>query len=363
MYDFFWVPAFVFLVCVLAIIALRPLARTVGLMDRPDARKRHDGEVPLVGGIAITLAVWTGALLFMRSQGYYVALLTGLSVLAMVGMIDDLKGMPPVTKLVAQLFAAILMTSWGGVYLSSLGDLFGRREIELANWGIPLTLFAVVAVVNAMNMCDGLDGLAGGLAALIFAWFAYVAGELGNNAAQRICVIFCGAILGFLLFNMRSPLRGNRRVFLGDAGSLMLGFGIVWFAVELTQPLYNAGRRVPPVTMLWIVGFLLIDLLTVVTRRALQGKNPLSADRSHLHHILLRLDLGHGTIVWILLVGNALMGMVGVLGWKFGVPEQVLFLTFLAITALHMLVMRNAWRFIRMGRRILKPRRVRVSEQ
>lgn len=359
MFDFFWVPSFVFIVSALSIVMLRPVARTIGLVDRPDARKRHLGDVPLVGGIAITLAVWTGALLFMRTQGYYVALLAGLTVLAVVGMVDDLKGMSPLTKLIVQLLAAILMTSWGGVYLSSLGDLFGRREIELANWGIPLTLFAVVAVVNAMNMCDGMDGLAGGLALIIFGWLAVVAGELGNNAAQRICVIFCGAILGFLVFNMRNPLRGKRRVFLGDAGSLMLGFGIVWFAVELTQPVYNAGRNAPPVIMLWIAGFLLIDLLAVVIRRTLQGKNPLSADRTHLHHILLRLDLGHGSIVWILLLSNALMGMVGVIGWKMGVSEQVLFLTFLAVTAVHLLVMRNAWRFIRFGRRVLKVRRLK----
>ncbi len=119
----------------------------------------------------------------MRTQGYYVALLAGLSVLALVGMVDDLRGMSPLTKLIVQLFAAILMTSWGGVYLSSLGDLFSRREIELANWGIPLTLFAVVAVVNAMNMCDGMDGLAGGLAFFIFGWLAVVAG--GNWGTTR----------------------------------------------------------------------------------------------------------------------------------------------------------------------------------
>ncbi len=129
---------------------------------------------------------------------------------------------------------------------------------------------------------------------------------------------FLRSILGFLVFNMRNPLRGKRHVFLGDAGSLMLGFGIVWFAVELTQPVYNAGHRAPPVIMLWIAGFLLIDLLAVVIRRTLQGKNPLAADRTHLHHILLRLDLGHGSIVWILLLSNALMGMVGVSVGKWG---------------------------------------------
>lgn len=356
MFDFFWVPLVAMLLSVLAIFVLRPLAAAGGLVDRPDARKRHNGEVPLVGGIAVTLAVWIGGLLFMRTQGYYVALLGGLSVLAVIGVVDDLRNISPITKLVAQLIAAILMTSWGGVYLTSLGDIFGRREIELANWGIPLTLFAIVAVVNAMNMSDGLDGLCGGLAFVIFGWFAFVAGELGNNAAQRICVIFCGALLGFLMFNMRNPLRGRMRVFLGDAGSLMLGFGIVWFAVELSQPQYNAGRHAPPVVMLWILGFVLIDLLAVVVRRTMKGKNPLSADRTHLHHILLRLKLGPDLIVWIILFSNAMMGMIGVFAWKKGLSEQASFLLFLLVTSLHLLAMRYAWHFIRLGRRFLHKR-------
>ncbi|WP_454752341.1 MraY family glycosyltransferase [Cupriavidus necator] len=354
MFDYFWVPGFTFLVSALAVLLLRPLALMGGLLDRPDARKRHEGVIPLVGGIAITIAVWVAILLFLRTQGYYVALLGGVTVLALVGLVDDLYGMSPVAKLGAQLFAAILMTSWGSVYLESLGDLFGRREISLANWGIPLTLFAVVSVINAMNMCDGLDGLAGGLGLIIFGWFAYLAGEIGNMPAQRVSMIFCGAIAGFLIFNLRNPFRGRMKVFLGDAGSLMLGFAIVWFAVELSQKRYNPGAvSVPPVVMLWVLGVVLIDLLVVVIRRTIKRRNPLAADRTHLHHVLLRLGIGQDVIVLLILAGNALLGLVGVIGWKNGVSEQVLFLLFLGVAALHLLVMRNAWRFIRIGRRVL----------
>lgn len=353
MFDFFWVPLFSLLATVIAVVVLRPVAIVGGLVDRPDSRKRHHGEIPLVGGIAITIAVWAGAMLFMRSQGYYVALLGGLTLLAIVGVIDDMKGMSPVAKLGAQLLAAILMTSWGGIYLGTLGDIFGRREIELGNWGIPLTLFAAVAVINAMNMCDGLDGLAGGLSAVTFAWFAYLAGQVDNGAAQRMCVIFCGAIVGFLLFNMKNPFRGGKKVFLGDAGSLMLGFSIVWFAVLLSQRGYNADRQIPPVVMLWVLGFVLIDLFTVVVRRVLKGKNPLAADRTHLHHVLLRLGLGPDAIVWVILVSNTIFGFCGVYGWKAGYSEQTLFILFLGLVLVHLMIMRSAWRLIRVGRRIV----------
>jgi len=353
MFDFFWVPLMVALLSAIATLMLRPLAQRGGLLDRPGGRKRHGGDVPLVGGIAITLAVWAGAFLFMRDQGHYVALLGGLTVLTIVGMVDDLRGMKPLTKLGFQLFAAILMTSWGGVFLVSLGDLMGKRDIELANWGIPLTLFAVVALINALNMMDGLDGLAGGLAFIIFAWLAYLSGEVGSNSAQRLCVVVCGALLGFLAFNMPNPLRGTNRVFLGDAGSLMLGFSIAWFAVELSQPSYNAGRHVPPVVMLWVVGFLLIDLLAVVMRRAVSGRNPLSADRTHVHHVLTRLDIRPSIAVWIILGSNAVLGGIGVAGWKYGVPESWLFLGFLLVAIMHLLIMQNAARFLRSGRRML----------
>lgn len=356
MFDFFWVPIVAAGLCVLVILFLRPLAFKGGLLDRPGGRKRHEGDVPLVGGIAVTIAVWIGLALFLRTQGYYVAFLGGLTILAAAGVLDDLRGMQPTTKLGVELVAGILMTSWGGIYLNSLGDLLGRREIELANWGIPLTLLAVLAVVNAVNMSDGLDGLAGGLALIIFGWMAYLSGEVGNLPAQRILMVLCGALVGFLLFNLRNPFRGSRRVFLGDAGSLMLGFCIVWFSIELSQKQYNGGQHIPPVVMLWVVGFLLIDFLAVILRRAVKGRNPMLADRTHLHHVLMRLDISSDVSVWIILASNALMGLIGVLAWKYGISEQGSFLLFLLVTLAHILIMRNAWRFIRASKRILRRR-------
>ncbi|WP_316151116.1 MraY family glycosyltransferase [Cupriavidus sp. BIC8F] len=352
MFEYFWIPAFAFAACVIAILLVRPIAVAADLVDRPGGRKRHEGVIPLVGGIGITLALALMSAAFVRPLGIYAALLGGILLLVIVGMMDDLRGVSPMIRLAVQFFAAILMTSWGGVYLTSLGDLLGHREIALADWSIPLTLLAALAVINAMNMSDGLDGLAGGLAFFMFAWFAVIAGDIGNLMAQRICLIFCGAILGFLLFNLPHRLRHNRlRVFLGDAGSLTLGYGIVWFAVQLSQGQYNGGKSVPPVVLLWVAGFLLIDLLAVVARRVVSGRNPLSADRTHLHHILLRMNSRPGLTVAFILASNVVMGLIGVMGWRAGVPESVLFLAFLVLTAVHLCIMHNAARFLRRGRR------------
>ncbi|WP_444633053.1 MraY family glycosyltransferase [Cupriavidus oxalaticus] len=354
MFDYFWVPASCALISLIALLALRPAAIRVGLVDVPGGRKRHVGDVPLIGGIAVLAAVWIGSLMYLRTFDRYVALYAGLTLLAVVGLIDDLRGMRPLTKLAFQFLAAILMTSWGSVYLMSLGDLFGRREIELLNWGIPLTIFAVLSVVNAMNMSDGLDGLAGGLAVIVLGWMAYLATSVGNMMVSRIAMIFCGALVGFLLLNVNHPLRGRQRVFLGDAGSLLLGYVMVWFSVELTQAPYNRVGYVPPVVMLWVLGLILVDLLAVVMRRMIKGKNPLAADRTHLHHVLLRLGLSPPKVVCLIWLANVLCGLVGVAGWRLGIADQWLFLAFLAFAAIHFLMIRNAWKLIRMVRRLTR---------
>ena len=337
--------------CVLSVLVLRPLALRHGLLDRPGGRKWHHGEIPLVGGIAISVTLLILAMLFAVARGHYLALMAGITILTVVGVVDDLRGIAPVPKLCAQLFAAILMTSWGNIYITSLGSIVGQSEVLLHNFGIPLTIFAVVAVINAINMVDGMDGLAGGLALIVFAWMAYLAALIGNPAAQWLSVVFCGALFGFLFFNMRNPLRRKARVFLGDAGSLMLGYGMVWFAVELSQGSYNSGRHVSPVVMLWVMGFILMDLLVVVVRRLIKRRNPLLADRSHLHHILLRMGIPEGAVVWLMLSSNALLGFIGVAGWQMGLSDRVLFLGFMGVTLIHLLVMRSAWRVVRFWRR------------
>lgn len=333
------------------VLILRPLATRGGLLDHPGGRKRHEGSTPLVGGIAILIALWISSAMFVRGYDHYTALYIGLTLMTVVGMFDDLNGISPLSKLAFQFFAAILMTSWGEVYLHSLGDLLNKRDVVLYAWGIPLTLLATLSVVNAINMTDGMDGLAGGLSLIVFGWFAWLAQDIGNPGAFRICLLMCGAIAGFLLFNMPSPLR-RRLVFLGDAGSLLLGYGISWFSVELSQKEYNAGAHVPPAVMLWVVGLILADLLAVVLRRAIQGRNPLAADRTHLHHLLLRMGFSTKQTVWFLLLGNFLLGLAGVVAWKMGVPESIMFATFLLLTGIHLLVMQRAWVVIRWVRRI-----------
>jgi len=200
--------------------------------------------------------------------------------------------------------------------------------VVLDAWSIPFTVFATAAVVNAINMLDGLDGLAGGLVAVMLGYLAAFAFWLGETDSLTVIVALLGAVLGFLLFNVPHPWRGARRTFMGDAGSLVLGFAVAWFTIDLSQ---RRAASVPPVVMLWVVGLVLFDLFTVTIRRLLRRRSPVAADRAHVHHVLQRCGLsGTGTLA-LLLAANVLIGAVGTIGWRAGMSEPALFGAFMAL--------------------------------
>lgn len=318
------------LLTALLILWLRRPAHRFGLVDDPGGRKRHGDTVPLTGGLALTAGFFMALSLSLPALGTQVALLVSLGLLALIGVLDDLGEVSPRTKLGAQILAAVLMTSWANHFLVHLGDLFGRGDIELYNWGIPLTLFATAALINGINMLDGLDGLAGGLVAVMLAYFAGFARWSGDTSALKVTVVLLGAVAGFLMFNLPHPWRGHRRTFMGDTGSLVLGFAIAWFSIGLTQDTGNGQPTVPPVAMLWVTGIVLFDLFTVTVRRIMRRRDPALADRGHIHHILLRRGLSPVRTVVLLLALNAAMGAAGTLLWWLDAPESWMFAAYVA---------------------------------
>lgn len=326
---------------------LRPAAIRVGLVDFPGGRKRHIGSVPLVGGIAIIFAFCLCALLFLTIVSPYKPLILGMAVLLVVGVLDDLHELAPRNKLLHQLIAVVLMTSWGGLYLRDLGDLFGQGPVLLLDWGMPLTVFAAVSVINAYNMSDGIDGLAGGWGLVGFASMTYLAGVIGAESVARLNLILVGCLGGFLLFNLRHPWRRQAAVFLGDAGSMTIGFAVVWFAIELTQRTGSANLVVPPVVMLWVLGLPLIDMFAVTVRRITKRRNPLLADRTHLHHVLLRIGLSDHWVVLLLVSSNSALAVAGIAAWRLGASESALMSGFCLLTAAYLYAARRAWRLSR----------------
>ncbi len=327
---------------------LRPAAIKVGLVDVPGGRKRHIGPIPLVGGIAIIFAFCLCALLFLAIVSPYKPLILGMAVLLTVGVMDDLRELAPRNKLLHQLIAVILMTSWGGLYLRNLGDLFGLGPVLMFDWGIPLTVFAAISVINAYNMSDGIDGLAGGWGVVGFAAMTYLAGLVGAESVARLNLILVGCLGGFLLFNLRHPWRRQAVVFLGDAGSMTIGFAVVWFAIELTQrPSHSSGDVVPPVVMLWVLGLPLIDMFAVTLRRIARRRNPLLPDRTHLHHVLQRVGLSDRRVVFLLVSSNLVLAVVGIAAWRLGASESALMAGFCLLAFGYLYAARHAWRLCR----------------
>jgi UDP-GlcNAc:undecaprenyl-phosphate GlcNAc-1-phosphate transferase len=340
--------AFAFLAGMLATIALERAAGVLKLVDEPGGRKAHARPVPLVGGLAIFIALLgAGAITgIATTAGYF---LFALSIVIAVGLWDDVTEISPRVKFAIEIVASCLMIFGAGVELTSVGDLFGWRVIGLWIFAVPLTVFAVVGVVNSINMMDGLDGLGGSIALVAFAWYAAAAAFSGLDVQYKTALIFCGAIAGFLLFNLRFPWQPQARVFLGDAGSLMIGFALGWFAIDLTQ---GPARSMPPIAALWVLLLPLADCVSLMTRRVMARKSPFVADSHHIHHYLLARGFSHGQTLLILVGFSILFGAVGFFGWRLGLPEAALFWPFFfGFFAYHAWI-QHAWRAVDEKRRV-----------
>jgi UDP-GlcNAc:undecaprenyl-phosphate GlcNAc-1-phosphate transferase len=336
-----------FLAAALLVVWLRRPAHRFGLLDHAGGRKRHGESVPLTGGLSLTLGFLVALSFSLPVLGQYLVLFVSLALLAAVGLLDDLGEVSPRGKLAVQVLAALLMTSWANHFLADLGDLIGQGPAQLRNWGIPLTVFATVAVINGFNMFDGMDGLAGGLVFVVLGFFAGFAGLIGDGQALKFLVVLLGAVAGFLVFNLPPPLRVGHRTFLGDTGSLILGFVVAWFSVDLTQ---RATAHVPPVVMLWTTAVVLFDVFTVTVRRLVRRRDPALPDRGHLHHLLMRRGYSQCVVLGIILGAQALLATVGLVLWRGGAPEVVSFALFLAAGGLYVLVFFFPGRYWRMRR-------------
>jgi UDP-GlcNAc:undecaprenyl-phosphate/decaprenyl-phosphate GlcNAc-1-phosphate transferase len=315
-------------------------AAALRLVDHPGGRKEHARPVPLVGGLAVFIAFLAAASVsgIAGAAPYF---LFALSIVIAVGVWDDIAEISPRVKFAVQIAASSLMIWGAGMELTSVGDLLGWRPIGLSIFAIPLTIFAIVGVINSVNMMDGLDGLGGSIAFVAFAWYAAVAFDSGFEVSFRIAIIFCGAIAGFLLFNLRFPWQPHARVFLGDAGSLMIGFALGWFAIDLTQ---GPGRTFPPIAALWVLLLPLADCVSLMSRRLRRRRSPFVADRQHIHHYLLARGFSHGQTLGTLVALSIVFGAVGYFGWRLGVSEATLFWPFFFGYFAYHFWIKRAWR-------------------
>jgi UDP-GlcNAc:undecaprenyl-phosphate GlcNAc-1-phosphate transferase len=313
---------------------LAPRAERYGLIDHPGGeRKHHSDKTPTVGGLAIVAALALTALPGGFAALAHPAFWVCLFLIALTGTLDDRFDLNPYIKFAAQIAAALLMIYWGGHTLVTLGNLVSDAPLTLGRYAVPLTVFAVIGVVNAINFCDGADGLAGGLVFIAAFWIAMM--SAASASAGTLALALLGCIAAFLAFNLRTPWRKRAAIFLGDAGSLSLGFVLAWLTVDATL----ADTRVfAPVTAIWLLAIPISDTIVCMLRRLLHGRSPFRADRTHLHHILIDLGLPVARAVALIHLLAFALAAAGVAGWAMRVPEHIMFYAAMAIFALYILL-------------------------
>jgi UDP-GlcNAc:undecaprenyl-phosphate GlcNAc-1-phosphate transferase len=333
-----------FCLCVGLIALLVRPARAWGWVDVPTTRKHHRTPVPLVGGVAMCVAYCPSVLALSTKPEAHSVLLIGLVLLTLVGLYDDLRTVRPTIRFMFQ-FGAVLLMALGGIILDNLGDLFGLGDVTLAgSVAFLFTLFCVVGVINAFNMSDGLDGLAGGVALIAAGWLVVliqIAPNSSHDGDSGALLALVMVIAGFLCFNLRHPWRTHASVFMGDAGSTLLGFVLAWFLVHLSQ---GPEAVMVPMTAVWLLALPLMDTVAVIIRRIRIGHSPFAADRQHLHHLLLGHGLADGRATALLLAMVLMTGAAGVVAHWLGVPEYLQFYAFLALFALYYRVTTCLWK-------------------
>jgi len=319
----------------------RRVAPAVGLIDAPCARKSHEGEIPLVGGIAIFGSLFVG----MAAGDLFVdhwPFIAAASLLVMVGVRDDVSGVSPPVRLVVQSLALLIIAAVGGVYLEDLGNILPAVGVLSLGWmAIPFTVFAGVGAINAFNLSDGVDGVCGTLALVALAGLGIAAGVAGKTSELLLIATLIGGVVGFLVFNVRLPQRQQASVFLGDAGSYLLGLSVMYLAIRLSQ---GPERAIQPVTALWFCILPLLDTIGVLLRRLRRGRSPFSPDREHIHHVFLLAKFSV-TATWIGLTLVAVLGAAfGLLGVFAGIPESVMFAGFLIVSVAYYGMFTRVWK-------------------
>jgi UDP-GlcNAc:undecaprenyl-phosphate GlcNAc-1-phosphate transferase len=267
-------------IVVLLTPAVGGMARVLGVVDEPDARRINRRPIPRLGGLAIFLGIIVPSIAFLDLSEAMRGILLGAGVACVVGAIDDFRGLPPVVKLAGQVVAAAIPTAFG-VWIDHFTFPFiGAVDLPAAV-GVPLTIVWIVAVMNMVNFLDGMDGLAAGVCAIAGTTFAVLALSLGKTDAAILSAIVAGACVGFLRHNFFPA-----RIFMGDSGALVLGFVLAAVSV---QGLLKTASTVVLFLPLLVLAVPIIDTSFVVLKRLKHGQPISGADRSHLHHRFLNI--------------------------------------------------------------------------
>lgn len=317
-----------------ALVALAKAAPKLGLLDHPSTRKQHETPTPLVGGIAIYLALCTALILHTlgvpvglptslvryNSDATVMVFITGCTILVVTGALDDRFQLGVFVRLLAEFAVALLLIETLHLHFTDIGNLLGNGPIAVPySVGYGLSLLVIVGIINAYNMLDGIDGLAAALALFAMVVFRL----LSNHPPGLLGMTFAGALLAFLAANLQL-IPQLPKVFLGDAGSKLLGFAMVTLLLTMTTSKVGTPT-LSKITALFVIGLPLYDLTYVVIRRLALGQSPFKPDRNHLHHLLKACGASDRRTVGLIITIQLFIGYLGWLAHSTNMPEHYQF--------------------------------------
>ncbi len=325
--DFF----FIAIVCFFIIIFLSFVAKKISLVDIPDNRKIHNNRTPLIGGISIYITLTLVIFIFNEINfAIYQTLFFFSGLILVIGIIDDLKNISYKLRIILIILISYLIIYYTDIYIRDLGIFFNLVFINMGIFGVVFTLFSVVAFVNAFNFIDGVDGLASIqsiLILLILLFYDYLF-SLNHNFIFNIYLI--EVLIIFVFFNLFLP--NKYKIFLGDAGSMFLGFFISWITIYLSQH-YNS---LPVILIPWILSYPIFDLVSTVIMRLTKRLSPFKPDHLHFHFILLKeKNLSKININIIILILTLILNLIGFLSYTFLIEELSFIILIISFLLFH----------------------------
>jgi len=319
----------------IAITLLRPIAVSINLTDVPGTRKLHTGSIPLIGGLSMFLGVIVSSFFITYDLEEFNYFLLASLLLVCIGVLDDIFDISILLRLFFQTLVAIIIVSGADMIIFSAGDLFGHGEIMLNGWAYFFSVIVIIASINAVNMADGIHGLAGGNSIITFVAISFLLIGNMHHPELAISLIFCSVLMVFLVHNLCLGMPKSKRIFMGDAGSMFIGAGLVWMLIGLSQGQFKVFN---PVIALWIFAAPIIDMTFVIFRRLAANKSPFKPDLFHTHHLLLHLGIKQNNVLLIVLLFSLIMAVLGVLGELNKVAEWIMFYGFLTVFVIYVIL-------------------------
>ncbi len=300
-------------VAMVAVPLVRRLAIRMGAIDMPGVvgtdseRHLHKEPTPRMGGLAIFVGFLASMLLFVQLNTRLTTMLIGAVIIVVLGMVDDVRGLPALLKFAVQIVAALVAVAGGNTisYLSAPTWIAASGHLNLGVLSVPVSVLWIVLITNAVNLIDGLDGLAAGVSAISSVCLLIVAMGYSDITVAVLCAALAGGCIGFLPYNI-SPAR----IFMGDTGSTFIGFIL---AVASIQGLFKIYALISFAVPFCLLGLPIFDVCYAVIARVSHGENPMKADRKHIHYRLLDMGLTRQQTVAVLYIITGILGLTAVL--------------------------------------------------